>query len=78
MTANKAQGQTLLRAAIHMEFHAFAHGQLFVACSRVGLAVFCPEIPGQGTDDNDRVYTTIVVYPEVLEAFGVGQAWLPV
>jgi len=75
MTTNKAQGQTLLRAAIHMKFHAFAHGQLFVACSRVGLAldlaVFCP---GQGADDNGRVYTTNVVYPEVLEAFGVGQA----
>jgi hypothetical protein len=38
------------------------------------LAVFCPEIPGQGTDDDHRVYTTNVAYPEVLEAFGAGQA----
>ena len=78
MTTNKAQGQTLLRAAIHMKFHAFAHGQLFVACSRVwlasDLAVYCPEISGQGVDDDGRVFTTNVVYPEVLEAFGVGQA----
>jgi ATP-dependent DNA helicase PIF1 len=36
MTINKAQGQSLKVAGIHLESPCFSHGQLYVACSRVG------------------------------------------
>ena len=36
MTINKSQGQTLLNVGIWLSDHCFAHGQLYVAVSRVG------------------------------------------
>lgn len=36
MSINKAQGQTLKVAGIYLEQPCFTHGQLYVACSRVG------------------------------------------
>ena len=36
MTINKAQGQTLRFAGIWLRVDVFVHGQLYVACSRVG------------------------------------------
>ncbi len=36
MTANKAQGQTLEQAGIYLPKDFWSHGQLYVACSRVG------------------------------------------
>lgn len=36
MTINKSQGQSLEVCGINLEFPCFAHGQLYVACSRVG------------------------------------------
>ncbi|XP_075687660.1 ATP-dependent DNA helicase PIF1-like [Rhinoderma darwinii] len=36
MTINKAQGQSLKVAGIHLQSPCFSHGQLYVACSRVG------------------------------------------
>ena len=33
---NKAQGQSLKIAGIHLQNPCFSHGQLYVACSRVG------------------------------------------
>ncbi|XP_075682388.1 ATP-dependent DNA helicase PIF1-like [Rhinoderma darwinii] len=35
MTNNKAQGQSLIVAGIHLQSPCFSHGQLYVACSRV-------------------------------------------
>ncbi|XP_044574027.1 uncharacterized protein LOC123258219 [Drosophila ananassae] len=39
MTINKSQGQSLEVCGINLEFPCFAHGQLDVACSRVGKPV---------------------------------------
>ena len=35
MTINKSQGQTLEFVGMNLEEDCFAHGQLYVACSRV-------------------------------------------
>ena len=36
MTINKAQGQSLQLCGLHLKNPCFSHGQLYVACSRVG------------------------------------------
>ena len=36
MSINKAQGQTLERIGVYLRRACFAHGQLYVAASRVG------------------------------------------
>ena len=47
MTINKAQGQSLQVCGLNLENPCFSHGQLYVACSRVGkpadLYVYAPE-----------------------------------
>jgi ATP-dependent DNA helicase PIF1 len=47
MTINKAQGQSLNVAGINLQSPCFSHGQLYVACSRVGspknLYIYCEE-----------------------------------
>jgi ATP-dependent exoDNAse (exonuclease V) alpha subunit len=60
MTINKAQGQSLSVAGVNLKSSCFSHGQVYVACSRVGtprrLYIFAPG--GQ---------TTHVVYQKALE-----------
>ena len=36
MTINKSQSQTLTRVGVYLQSEIFAHGQLYVAFSRVG------------------------------------------
>jgi ATP-dependent DNA helicase PIF1 len=47
MSINKSQGQSLSVCGINLENSCFSHGQLYVACSRVGMAnnlfVYAPE-----------------------------------
>jgi hypothetical protein len=62
MTINRSQGQSVARVAVDLRMPAFAHGQLYVAFSRVtasdSIKVLLPsESPSQTTD---------VVYPEIL------------
>ena len=38
MSINKAQGQSLIVAGLHLEPPCFDHGQFYMGCSRVG----CP------------------------------------
>lgn len=71
LTINKAQGQTLRRCGLVLPNPVFAHGQLYVALSRVSSAtslnVLIQDGPGQGRDGNDT-YTQNIVYGEVLTA----------
>ena len=60
MTINKAQSQSLQVCGLNLENTCFSHGQLYVACSRVGkladLYIYTPE----GKTNN-------IVYPKALE-----------
>ena len=75
MTINKAQGQSLEKAGIALPEPVFAHGQLYVALSRVGafnnVKVLIAQGPGQGVfsgdaDIPDGAYTENVVWLEAL------------
>ena len=65
ITANKSQGQTYKRVGINLsETEMFAHGQLYVALSRVGsfkaVSIFKPK----GHPNPNHMHN--MVYPEVL------------
>jgi hypothetical protein len=67
MTINRAQGQTLQRCGVWLQSPVFGHGQLYVACSRVGLGdrvkVACPPVQ---LEDGRMVFATRnIVYTEV-------------
>ncbi len=74
MTINKAQGQTLQYMCLYLPEPVFSHGQLYVACGRVGsannLSIYIVNGKSQGIFDetkNDGVYTKNVVYKEVFD-----------
>ena len=64
-TINKSQGQTLKMAGVWLRTQVFAHGQLYVACSRVGrpdAIQFAVNQDKDGTTEN----VENVVFTEVL------------
>jgi len=64
MTINKAQGQTLQRAGIYLAEDVFAHGQLYVAASRVSH----PEnIRFALHDFPQKTWTKNIVYKAVVQ-----------
>lgn len=69
MTINKAQGQTLDRAGIFLPNPVFAHGQLYVAFSRVrsfaNVKIAVEEGPEQAVTET-AVITSNIVYKEIL------------
>ena len=64
MTINKAQGQTLSRVGIYLHNKCFAHGQLYVAASRVGHPDHIRFALKRCDDGTYR--TANIVYKEVL------------
>ncbi|XP_070203407.1 uncharacterized protein [Littorina saxatilis] len=60
ITINKAQGQTLKVAGLNLPTPCFAHGQLYVACSRVGNPKNLFTLTPTGRTKN-------IVYPEVFQ-----------
>lgn len=60
ITINKSQGQSLSLCGINLENSCFSHGQLYVACSRVGK----PSALFVYTNDKK---TKNVVYPQALQ-----------
>ena len=64
MTINKAQGQTLERVGIFLKNRCFAHGQLYVAASRVGHPLYIRFALEPSENGTFRAHN--VVYPEVL------------
>lgn len=60
MSINKAQGQSLLVAGVDLSTPCFSHGQLYVACSRVGASTNLFLLAPNGK-------TTNVVYPQAIQ-----------
>ena len=59
MTINKSQGQSLKVVGINLQSPCFSHGQLYVACSRVGSSTKLFINAPDGRTKN-------IVYPQVL------------
>lgn len=60
MTINKSQGQSLEVCGLNLEHPCFSHGQLYVACSRVGKPSSLFVYAANGKTKN-------IVYPKALE-----------
>ncbi len=68
MTINKVQGQTLDRLAVWLEDPVFAHGQLYVAASRISDPQNVRFYVNATDQTENNFVTTNCVYREVLDA----------
>ncbi|OWZ00029.1 Helitron helicase [Phytophthora megakarya] len=67
MTINKAQGQSIHHVGIYLESPVFAHGQLYVALSRVtSRKAIKIAVDAEMIDEDGRVHTKNIVYREFL------------
>ena len=68
LTINESQGQTLKRVGLWLEHGCFGHGQLCVACSRVGspehIVIYLPK-----DSFTQKFLTNDVVHPEAFQSF---------
>lgn len=71
MTINKSQGQSLEHVGVNLDPQVFAHGQLYVAFSRVtnlhGLHIIVPQVLSFPQPDLPKRRITNVVYSQVLK-----------
>ncbi|OWZ20700.1 Helitron helicase [Phytophthora megakarya] len=68
MTINKAQGQSIHHVGIYLEFPVFAHGQLYVALSRVtSRKAIKINVDPSSIDENGNIHTKIIVYREIFD-----------
>ncbi len=75
MTINKSQGQSFDKVGVSLSNPVFAHGQLYVALSRVrsrkGLKIFVNDEEGssQGKllEGKSKCYTINVVYKQIIK-----------
>ncbi|KDO17668.1 hypothetical protein SPRG_21836 [Saprolegnia parasitica CBS 223.65] len=67
MTIDKSQGQTVPRIGIFLPEPVFAHGQLYVAMSRVQARADIKILALNSKSANGRTYTKNIVYDEVLD-----------
>jgi len=66
MTINKAQGQTIPYMGLYLPNPIFAHGQLYVALSRVQSKNYIKILVKDHGHINGEVYTKNIVYREIL------------
>ncbi|ELA46781.1 hypothetical protein VCUG_01740, partial [Vavraia culicis subsp. floridensis] len=70
MTIHKSQGQSFDKVGVYLHSPVFVHSQLYVlsrVCYANGLRVYVADNGDQGKHENGKVYTTNVVYNELLE-----------
>ncbi|OWZ08698.1 Helitron helicase [Phytophthora megakarya] len=66
MTINKAQGQSIHHVGIYLESPVFAHGQLYVALSRVtSRKAIKIAVDPSAIDENGNIHTKNIVYREI-------------
>jgi hypothetical protein len=73
MTMNRSQGQEFKKVLVDLSIHAFSHGHLYVAISRIrnaaDIAFYTSDSKSSAYADQGVLFTRNVVYDEILESF---------